>query len=86
MSGDDLTYQAWNGVPEQYIDDPELRTYNSAGTEKPGEPYDNEVDDYRQNHYQLHFDQAVTPFARWTTALYLTTGNGFLSNTKRTRI
>ena len=80
--GDELTYQAWNGVPEQYVDDPELRTYNSAGTEKPGDPYDNEVDDYRQSHAQLHFDQAVTPFARWNTALHYTHGSGYFEQYK----
>lgn len=80
--GDELTYQAWNGVPEQYINDPVLRTYNSAGTEKPGEPYDNEVDDYTQSHYQLHFDQAITPFARWNTALHYTHGAGYFEQYK----
>lgn len=80
--GDEVTYQAWNGVPEQYIDDPELRTYNSAGTEKPGDPYDNEVDNYRQSHVQLHFDQAVTPFARFTTALHYTHGSGYFEQYK----
>jgi iron complex outermembrane receptor protein len=80
--GDELTYQAWNGVPEQYINDPELRTYNSAGTEKPGEPYANEVDDYTQQHMQLHFDQAVTPFARWNTAIHYTKGAGFFEQYK----
>lgn len=59
--GNEVTYQAWNGVPEQYINDPALRTFNTAGTEKPGDPYDNEVDDYEQSHYQLHFDQSITP-------------------------
>ena len=80
--GDELTYQAWNGVPEQYINDLVLRTYNSAGTEKPGEPYDNEVDDYTQSHYQLHIDQAITPFARWNTALHYTHGSGYFEQYK----
>ncbi len=80
--GDEKTYQAWNGVPEQYIDDPVLRTYNSAGTEKPGDPYDNEVDDYRQSHVQLHFDQAITPFTRWTNALHYTKGSGYFEQYK----
>ncbi len=80
--GDEKTYQAWNGVPVQYVDDPELRTYNSAGTEKPGEPYDNEIDDYRQSHVQLHFDQALTPFARWSTALHYTHGSGYFEQYK----
>jgi iron complex outermembrane receptor protein len=80
--GDELTYQAWNGVPEQYINDPVLRTYNTAGTEKPGEPYDNEVDDYRQSHMQFHFDQAITPFMRFNTALHYTKGSGFFEQYK----
>lgn len=80
--GDELTYQALNGVPEQYVFNDDLRTFNTAGTEKPGEPYDNEVDDYRQTHYQLHFDQAVTPFARWTSALHYTKGKGFFEQYK----
>ncbi len=80
--GDEVTYQAWNGVPEQYINDPVLRTYNTAGTEKPGEPYANEVDDYTQQHFQFHFDQAITPFARWNTALHYTKGSGFFEQYK----
>ena len=80
--GDELTYQAWDGVPEQYVFDSTLRTYNNAGTEKPGEPYDNEVDDYHQTNYQLHFDQAVTPFARLTAAVHYTKGKGFFEQYK----
>jgi iron complex outermembrane receptor protein len=80
--GDELTYQAWNGVPEQYVFNQDLRTYNTAGTEKPGTPHDNEVDDYQQTHYQLHFDQAVTPFARLTAALHYTKGKGFFEQYK----
>lgn len=80
--GGELTYQAWNGVPEQYINDPDLRTFNSAGAERPGEPYDNEVDDYTQNHFQLHIDQALTPFARLTAAGHYTQGKGFFEQYK----
>ncbi len=80
--GDELTYQAWNGVPAQYINDPALRTFNTAGTERAGMPHDNEVDDYRQSHMQLHFDQALTPFARWTSAVHYTRGKGFFEQYK----
>jgi iron complex outermembrane recepter protein len=80
--GDELTYQAWDGVPEQYVFVDSTRTYNAAGTEKPGTPYDNEVDDYRQTNYQLHFDQAVTPFARLTAAVHYTKGKGFFEQYK----
>ena len=81
--GDELTYQAWNGVPAQYIDDPVLRTFNSAGAEKSiTDPHDNEVDDYRQTYYQFHFDQALTPFARWANVLHYTKGQGFFEQYK----
>ncbi|MEO5907447.1 MAG: TonB-dependent receptor plug domain-containing protein, partial [Saprospiraceae bacterium] len=81
--GDELTYQSWNGVPEQYVFDESLRTFNTAGTEKSiDDPHDNEVDDYRQTYYQLHVDQAITPFARWTNALHYTRGLGFFEQYK----
>jgi iron complex outermembrane receptor protein len=80
--GDEQTYQAWNGVPAQFIHDPVLRRFNTAGAEKPGEPYDNEIDDYRQSHYQLHIDQAVLPFARWRGVLHYTRGLGYFEQYK----
>jgi iron complex outermembrane receptor protein len=55
LSGHEVTYQAWNGVAAQYIDDPALRRFNTAGTEKPGEPYDDQVDNYTQRHHFLHY-------------------------------
>lgn len=54
FSGNEITYQAWNGVPIQFVDDEALRTTNTAGTERPGQPYEDEVDNYGQDHYQLH--------------------------------
>lgn len=81
--GDELTYQAWNGVPEQYVFNDALRTFNTAGTEKSIEdPHDNEVDDYTQRYYQFHIDQALTPFARWANAFHYTRGKGFFEQYK----
>lgn len=59
LLGTEQTYQAWNGVPAQYIDDPVLRRYNTAGTEQPGSPYKNEVDHYTQKHYLLHYKRLL---------------------------
>ena len=44
--------------------------------------YDNEVDDYNQNHYQLHWNQKLN--AQWTTTLGLnyTRGAGFFEQYK----
>ncbi len=63
FSGKEVTYQAWNGVPAQYIDDPDLRTYNTAGIRADGTFHPNEVDDYTQTHlhaiYNRSFDQGL---------------------------
>ena len=83
FAGHEITYQAWNGVPAQYIDDDELRTFNSAGTEKDGTPHDNEVDDYTQRHYQLHYNQALDKGLNLNAALHYTEGFGFFEQYKR---
>ena len=57
LSGKEKTYQAWYGVPESYLDSD--RTYNPAGTEKPGSPYSNETDNYTQTHYQLFYNKKI---------------------------
>jgi iron complex outermembrane receptor protein len=58
LHGQEETYQAWYGVPAQYAGDAALRTYNVAGTEKPGAPYDDQVDHYTQRHHLLHYNRA----------------------------
>lgn len=60
LTGHELTYQAWNGVPARYLADPVLRRFNAAGTEKAGEPYDNEIDNYTQRHLLLHYKRSLT--------------------------
>jgi iron complex outermembrane receptor protein len=51
FSGKEKTYQAWYGVPEELLNT--NRTFNPAGTEKADAPYENQIDNYYQNHYQL---------------------------------
>lgn len=82
FSGHEVTYQAWNGIPADLVDDPETRTFNSAGTEKAVEPHDNEVDDYRQTHYQLLYDQQLTTNFELSLALHYTQGEGFFEQYK----
>lgn len=57
--GHTLTYQAWYGLPAQYLENENLRTFNVAGTERPGEPYPDEVDDYTQRHHLLHYKRLL---------------------------
>jgi iron complex outermembrane receptor protein len=80
FSGKEKTYQAWNGVPENLKET--NRTYNSAGTDRPGAPYDNETDNYTQTHYQLFYDQKLNTYWQFNTALYLTRGKGYYENYK----
>lgn len=78
--GKEKTYQAWYGVSE--ADLKTHRTINYAGTEKPGEPYDNETDNYNQNHYQLFFNQQLTPRIKLNTALFYVKGKGYYEQYK----
>lgn len=84
FGGHEVTYQAWNGVDAQTLE--ENRTFNSAGmyTDENGSIrfYDNEVDDYRQDHYQLHWNQRYNN--NWSTNLGLnyTYGRGFFEQYK----
>src|SRR5450631_248296 len=75
LSGKEKTYQAWYGVPENYLDSD--RTYNPAGTEKTGSPYSNETDNYTQTHYQLFYDKKINDHVSFNTALFLTRGKGY---------
>ena len=80
ISGKEKTYQSWNGVPESLLKT--NRTYNSVGTEKPGDPYDNETDNYQQDHYQLFYNQALSSKLSFNTALFLTRGKGYYEQYK----
>lgn len=82
MLGSERTYQAWGGVPEQLfkgdisaLDQGNSKTYNSY-------TYENEVDNYNQNHYQFFFDHSFTNFLKLNTAAYATTGKGYYEQFK----
>ena len=73
FGGKEKTYQAWYGLTaEELIEDRRQNPYT----------YDNEVDDYIQNHYQLHWNQKLN--AQWTSTLGLnyTKGAGFFEQYK----
>lgn len=58
------------------------RNYNPSGTERAGEPHDNEVDDYWQTHYQLLYNRKFNE--EWNTdlAFHYTRGKGFFEQYK----
>ncbi len=73
FSGYERTYQAWNGVPLNYLDT--NRTFNSY-------TYENEVDDYKQSHYQLHYKKPITNSTNFNMALHYTHGEGYYEQEK----
>jgi iron complex outermembrane receptor protein len=81
FSGNEKTGQAWYGISENDLLAGN-RTINYAGTEKPGAPYENETDNYRQDHYQFFFDQQLGSGFHFNTALFLTHGKGYYEQYK----
>ena len=82
FSGHEITYQAWNGVPAQWVGDEKLRRFNVSGTEKPGEPHDDEVDDYTQTHYQLVYNEELSSNWHLNLTGHYTRGFGFFEQYK----
>ena len=75
FSGKEKTYQAWNGVPLNFLEDTDLRTYNSY-------TYENEIDNYGQTHYQLHFNKQLNSKTNYNIALHYTKGAGYYEQFK----
>ncbi len=71
--GKEITYQAWNGVPFDTL--LTNRTYNAY-------TYENEVDNYMQNHNQLHFNQVLSGALSLNLGLHYTHGEGYFEQYK----
>src|SRR6188474_2150204 len=80
FSGKEKTYQAWYGKSE--ADLKTNRTINYAGMERPGEPYDNETDNYKQDHYQLFYNQELTNRLKFNIGLFYIKGKGYYEQYK----
>ena len=81
FSGKEKTYQAWYGISEADLKAGKRRV-NYAGTEKPGDPYNNETDNYTQSHYQFFYNQVISKRVTFNTAFFLTRGNGYYEQYK----
>ncbi len=81
ISGKEKTYQAWYGISEADLKAGN-RKVNYAGTEKPGDPYDNETDNYQQDHFQLFYNQSLNKALTLSTAFFLTKGKGYYEQYK----
>ena len=80
FSGKEKTYQAWYGVSASDLEN--NRTFNPAGTEKSGEPYSNQTDNYTQTHYQLFFNHQVAKNLDLQVSSYYTKGAGYYEEYK----
>ena len=84
FGGTEKTYQSWNGIDGETLNT--NRTFNSAGmyTDDSGNVhfYDNETDNYNQDHYQLHWSESISD--KWSTnlAFHYTKGKGYYENYK----
>lgn len=80
FGGHEQTYQAWNGVDQATMDKDRRFNYSGAIYDDNGNIvryYDNEVDDYRQDHYQLHVTQQLSAYWNANVSLHYTYGRGF---------
>ncbi|MFM7822762.1 MAG: TonB-dependent receptor plug domain-containing protein, partial [Bacteroidota bacterium] len=68
FSGKEVTYQSWYGIPEAALDT--NRTFNYYN-------YENQVDDYQQDHYQLFHSWEFNNKLTLNTAIHYTYGRGF---------
>lgn len=75
FSGKERTYLSWNGVSEADLQT--NRRYNVSGTARPGTPYENETDNYQQDHFQLFFNQNLKNNWKFNTAFFWTIGKGY---------
>ena len=68
FSGKERTYQAWYGIPQDSLEtNPTLNILD----------YDNEIDNYQQDHYQLHYGYEINNNFNVNAALHYTMGKGY---------
>ena len=84
FAGKERTYQAWTGVPSADLHS--RRTYNPCGeyTDAQGVTryYENQTDNYSQQHYQLIYTQQAGEAWNFHAALHYTRGQGFYEDYK----
>jgi len=84
FSGKEKTHAAWFGINQETLES--NRTYNPAGTEKIGEPYNNETDNYTQTHYQFFYNRKINNFLKYNIAFFLTKGKGYFEQYKKDQL
>ena len=80
FGGHEVTYQSWYGVDAGTLET--NRRFNPAGAmfDQNGTPmgfYDNQVDNYTQDHFQLHWNEQLNSTWNFSLGLNYTYGRGF---------
>ena len=82
FAGQERTYQAWNGVPEDSLKT--NRRFNDLGTDYGQNlpAYKNQVDNYNQDYFQLLFAQNLPKHLNLNLGLFATLGHGYYEEYK----
>lgn len=99
FGGKEITYQSWYGTPEARLEnDREALETHISNEGYPDDIannlrnsdrrynhylYDNQVDNYGQDHYQLHFSHAFSQQVQANLALHYTKGEGYFEEFRR---
>ena len=80
FGGVERTYQSWNGVDANTLATD--RTYNSVGEKFDNNGvfegfYEDQVDNYNQDHYQLHWNEKISNTWNANLAFHYTKGKGY---------
>lgn len=68
FGGTEQTYQSWFGVTAEELEEDRRQNFYT---------YDNETDNYQQDHYQLHWNEKITKNLSTNIGLNYTKGQGF---------
>ena len=74
FGGHEKTYQSWNGITkEQILENRRQNPYT----------YENEIDNYKQDHYQLHWNERLNQSWSINLSLNYTYGRGFFEQFRK---
>ena len=89
FAGQEETYHAWD-YASKYEQELYGRTYNPCGVMErdenynPVKYYDNQTDNYKQQHYQLLLDKFINNYLTFNAGLHYTHGKGYYEQYKPT--
>lgn len=88
FGGQEKSYHAWDGLDKETLGN--NRKYNPNGEIKDDNGnvigfYDNQIDKYKQTHYQLHLKQIISSAWRANLGLHYTDGHGYYEEYKNKR-